>query len=224
VVTPKDVAANLAEIHRRIERAGGDPHRIVVVAVSKTFPVSAVEAAYEAGLRVFGENYAAELLAKAEALSLPGLAWHFLGAIQTNKVARLAEVTACYESVSRVKEAAEIARRAPGASIMVQVDLTGLAGRSGAAPEDVGELVDHARSLGLDVQGLMTVAPQEPEAARGAFRVVRSLADELGLAERSMGMTDDLELAVAEGSTMLRIGRALFGPRATQMRPSSSET
>jgi pyridoxal phosphate enzyme (YggS family) len=215
VVTAGDVATNLEMIHRRIERAGGDPGSVKVVAVSKTFPPSAVEAAYAAGVRLFGENYAGELLEKAAAVRLEGISWHYLGVIQTNKVARLARVTSCFESVSRAKEADAIAARAPGTTIMVQVDLTGRAGRNGADPGETVRLVAHARALSLDVRGLMTVAPQAPDDARAAFRRVSALADELDLVERSMGMTDDLEIAVAEGSTMVRIGRALFGERST---------
>ena len=96
---------------------------------------------------------------------------------------------------------------------MVQVDFTGQDGRGGVPPEDVAALVTTAQTSGLDVRGLMTVAPIEADAARRAFRTVRSLADDLGLPECSMGMTDDLEIAVEEGSTMVRVGRALFGDR-----------
>jgi pyridoxal phosphate enzyme (YggS family) len=212
-LTPDEVSANLADVQRRIEAAGGDPGRVVVVAVSKTFSADDVAVALEAGLRLFGENYATELLAKAAALDDTPARWHFLGALQTNKIARLAPVTACFQGVSRAREAAEIARRAPGASVMVQVDFTHREGRGGAAPGEVAALVETARSLELDVCGLMTVAPQGADEARQAFADTRRLADALELPERSMGMSEDLELAVAEGSTMVRIGRALFGPR-----------
>lgn len=215
-VTPEVVAANLAAIVGRIERAGGDPRAIEILAVSKTFGPEAVAAAHEAGLRHFGENYAAELVEKAGALELEGLRWHYLGAIQRNKIAKLATVTSCFETLSRRAEAVEIARRAPGCSVLVQLDTTGLAQRNGLPAAEVPALVDEARGLGLAVEGLMTVAPQEPEAARAGFQSLRRLADELGLAVRSMGMTGDLELAVAEGSTEVRIGRALFGPRASR--------
>ncbi len=212
-LTPDEVGANLADVHRRIEAAGGDPARVVVVAVSKTFSADDVAVALEAGLTIFGENYASELLAKAAALDATPAAWHFLGALQTNKIARLAPVTACFQGLSRAREATEIARRAPGASVMVQVDFTHRDARGGAAPDEVAVLVEQARSLELDVRGLMTVAPRDADEAREAFARTRRLADSLELPERSMGMSDDLELAVAEGSTMVRIGRALFGPR-----------
>ena len=114
----------------------------------------------------------------------------------------------------RLAEAEEIARRSPGCSVLVQLDTTGLAQRNGLPAAEVPALVAEARHLGLAVEGLMTIAPRGPEAARAGFRSLTRLADELGLAVRSMGMTDDLELAVAEGSTEVRIGRALFGARA----------
>jgi hypothetical protein len=139
--------------------------------------------------------------------------WHFLGAIQRNKVARLAPVVGVWQSVSRVEEGARIARFAPGATVLVEVETTGLSGRNGCSPEEVRTLVPRLREDGLDVRGLMTVAAPGPDAADLAFGTVRSLADELGLEERSMGMTDDLEAAVRAGATMVRIGRALFGER-----------
>jgi uncharacterized pyridoxal phosphate-containing UPF0001 family protein len=141
------------------------------------------------------------------------LRWHFLGAIQRNKVARLAPVVGVWQSVSRVEEGERIARFAPGAAVLVEVDTTGLSGRSGCPPDGVRALVARLRDAGLDVRGLMTVAAPGAEAARAAFATVRALADELGLEERSMGMTDDLEAAVGAGTTMVRIGRALFGER-----------
>jgi uncharacterized pyridoxal phosphate-containing UPF0001 family protein len=145
--------------------------------------------------------------------------WHFLGAIQRNKVPALAPVVGVWQSVAREAEGARIARFAPGASVMVQVDLTALPGRNGCAPSAVPELVAELRQLGLKVLGLMTVAPQETAAAQAAFSQVAHLADRLELPERSMGMSDDLEAAVAAGSTMVRIGRALFGERPPPRTP-----
>ncbi len=214
--TTEDIERGLAEIRRRIERVSDDPGSVSILAVSKTFGPEAVRAGVAAGLRSFGENYAAELVDKAHELRDLDVAWHFLGAIQTNKIARLVPVTTCFQGVSRRKEAAGIAARRPGAQIMIQVELTGLPGRNGCAPAEVQDLVGAARAMNLEVTGLMTVAPVEPDAARHAFGEIRRMADDLGLKERSMGMTDDLELAVEEGSTMVRIGRALFGARPRQ--------
>jgi hypothetical protein len=188
------------------------------VAVTKGFGPEAVLAARDAGLYDIGENYANELVAKAAEVgdgpSTPSpVRWHFLGAIQRNKVARLAPIVGVWQSVSRVEEGERIARFAPGAAVLVEVDTTGLPGRNGCTPDGVRVLVPRLRDAGLDVRGLMTVAAAGPEAASAAFATVRSLADELALEERSMGMTDDLEAAVGAGTTMVRIGRALFGER-----------
>jgi PLP dependent protein len=209
------VAARLDDVRLRIARAGGDPDVVRVLAVTKGFGLDAVRAARAVGLTEVGENYAAELAEKAPGPA--GTHWHYLGAIQRNKVPALAPLVDVWQSVSRPAEGERIAHFAPGATVLVQVDYTGLPGRGGCPPEDVPGLVDALRSLELSVQGLMTVAPQG-EGATAAFHRVAELADALSLPERSMGMTDDLEAAVAAGSTMVRIGRALFGdrpPRAT---------
>jgi PLP dependent protein len=185
-----------------------------VIGVTKSFGGDAVRAALDAGLHDLGENYAAELVAKAgeAAVQASGVVWHFLGAVQRNKVAQLAPLVGVWQSVARVAEGERIARFAPGARVLVQVETTGLPGRNGCPPEAAGPLVAQLRDLGLDVRGLMTVAAPG-EGAEESFRTVRHLADRLGLEERSMGMSDDLEAAVAAGSTMVRIGRALFGAR-----------
>jgi uncharacterized pyridoxal phosphate-containing UPF0001 family protein len=206
-----DVAARLAVVRARIAAAGGDPERVRVLAVTKGFGADAVTAARAAGLSDLGENYGAELLGKAP--GPPGTRWHFLGTVQRNKVRVLAPLVDVWQGVARFVEGERIARVAPGAHVLVQVDYTGLPGRNGCAPADVPALVGSLTGLDLDVQGLMTVAPQGADAAADAFGSLRRLADALGLPERSMGMTQDLEAAVAAGSTMVRVGRALFGDR-----------
>jgi PLP dependent protein len=206
------VARGLAAVRLRIERAGGDPDRVRVIGVTKGFGPDAVTAAWAAGLRELGENYAPELVAKAHGAPA-GTVWHFLGAVQRNKVAQLAPLVGLWESIARPEEGARVARFAPGAAVLVQVDTTGLPGRNGCAPDAVPGLVARLREQGLDVRGLMTVAAPGEDAARSAFASVARLADGLGLEERSMGMTADLEAAVAAGSTMVRVGRALFGER-----------
>jgi uncharacterized pyridoxal phosphate-containing UPF0001 family protein len=222
VIAPGAVAERLALIRARIERAGGDPDTVRVVAVTKGFGPDAVAAALSAGLSDVGENYADELLAKAAAV--PGAggvpAWHYLGAVQRRRVASLAPVVSCWQAVARAVEGEAIGRRRPGASVLVQLDTSGLAGRNGVPPPGVPGLVRALTQDGLSVAGLMVVAPPDPPGARRAFRAVRTLADDLGLAVRSMGMTDDLELAVAEGSTMVRVGRALFGDRPPVAAPA----
>ncbi|MGA2303527.1 MAG: alanine racemase [Acidimicrobiales bacterium] len=206
-----EVAARLAAVRARISRAGGDPDRVRVLAVTKGFGPEAVAAARAAGLTDIGENYAAELEAKAP--GPPGTQWHFLGAVQRNKVGALAPLVDVWQGVARFVEGERIARFAPGARVLIQVDYTGLPGRNGCAPEDAPALAEALLGLELHLQGLMTVAPPDPSAADAAFGSLRRLADELDLPERSMGMSADLEAAVAAGSTMVRVGRALFGER-----------
>lgn len=212
------IRERLARLGSRIERAGGDPSRIKILAVAKTFPVEAVRAARAAGLVEFGENYADELVDKATALAVDDeIRWHFIGAIQRNKLARLAPFTSVYEAVTRVVEGREIARRAPGAGVFVEIDATGIGGRPGVRPEAAAELVGALRELDLDVRGLMTVAaPGAGVSAERVFARVAQLAADLSLPECSMGMSDDLELAVRAGSTEIRVGTALFGPRGAQ--------
>jgi uncharacterized pyridoxal phosphate-containing UPF0001 family protein len=200
-------------VRRRITSAGGDPAVVRVLAVTKGFGPAAVLAALGAGLNDIGENYAQELLTKAPGPE--GARWHFLGAVQRNKVRALAPLVDVWQGVARVAEGERIARYAPGASVMVQVDYTGLPGRNGCAPEAVPALVQALSAFDLQVTGLMTVAPVT--GASDVFRQVGEMADRLGLPERSMGMSDDLEAAVAAGSTMVRIGRGLFGERSPKV-------
>jgi hypothetical protein len=187
---------------------------VQVLAVTKGFGPDAVAAAGASGLHDVGENYAAELRDKAPGPD--GTRWHFLGAVQRNKIPSLAPLVDVWQSVSRPEEGERIAAHRPGAAVMVQVDTTGFERRNGCAPSDVPGLVAALSSVGLHVTGLMTVAPQG-EGAAGAFELVARLADSLALPERSMGMSDDLEAAVAAGSTMVRIGRGLFGDRPARV-------
>ena len=221
-VDAASVAERLAVVRDRIDQAGGG-RAVQVVAVTKGFGVEAVEAALALGLDAVGENYAQELLGKAEQLSSAPTAadptWHFLGRLQRNKVRHLAGVVAVWESVDRAELVDEIAKRAPGARVLVQANLSGEPQKGGAPLADVADLVAHGRAVGLEVQGLMGVAPAGPaEAARPGFRALVALADELGLPERSIGMSADLEVAVEEGATMVRVGRGLFGPRPSHDR------
>lgn len=205
------VRAALDELRARIERAGGVD--VEIVAVTKTFGPEAIEAALAAGCRAIGENYAQELLAKRDAAAAAEV--HFIGQLQSNKVRQLADVVDVWETVDRAKLANEIAKRAPGARILIQVDTTDEPGKGGVPLADLDALVDHVRGLDLELAGLMTVGPTEggPAAAAPGFRQVRTAVDRLGLAVCSMGMTGDLEVAVAEGSTQVRVGTALFGQR-----------
>ena len=215
-------ATRLAEVRRRVGASATDPASIRIVAVTKGFGPDAVRWALDAGLTDIGENYAEELVGKAAQLE-PGTdpgrspvapVWHYLGAVQRNKVARLAPLVAWWQGVARLEEGRAIARRHPGATVLVQLDVAGLPGRGGCSPDRVPELVEGLRDEDLEVAGLMAVGPPgPPEDARPGFALLSSLADSLGLPVRSMGMSDDLEVALSEGSTMLRLGRALFGER-----------
>ena len=208
---------NLNEVRRRIAEVVEDPGGVSIVAVTKTFGPEVARAALEVGLDDLGENYVDELEVKRPLVD--GRArWHFLGALQSNKIARVAAVADVVSSLSREKEIRRLAREAPGLCVDIQVDLTGASQRNGAAPEDVPLLVRVAREEGLDVRGLMMVASPQRERAREQFARVADLASSLGLRGRSMGMSDDFDLAAAAGSTELRLGRVLFGPRTTQGR------
>lgn len=218
------VAANLDAVRGRIEACGRDPGKVTVVAVTKGFTAAAVEAALAAGICDIGENYADELLSKAQQVSgsAPSagvVRWHYLGAIQRRKVKQLVPLVDCWQTVSRLVEAQALFRLAGRASVMIEVEATGIEGRNGCALEASGELVAAAQSLGLEVRGLMTVGPPgPPELSRAVFRGTAAVARELGLRELSMGMSDDLEIALEEGATMVRVGRALFGEREQRAR------
>jgi pyridoxal phosphate enzyme (YggS family) len=214
--TPAVVAANVERLRARIAAAGGHPERVRLVAVTKGFGPEVVARAIDAGLRDLGENYAQELVAKVAALdeAPDAVRWHFLGRLQTNKVRHVAPSVALWQSVDRPDLVREIAKRAPGASILVQINLSGEAQKGGCAVGDVPALVGLARDSGLDVQGFMGVGPAgPPEAARPGFTSLVALADAYELPERSIGMSGDLEVAVSCGATMIRIGRDLFGDR-----------
>ena len=213
------VARNLAALRERIAATGRDPSAVRVVAVTKTFGPEAVRAAASAGLDAVGENYLGELEDKRALLGDVAVAWHYLGALQSNKIVRVAAVSDVICTVSRDKEIERLAVISATARLYVQVDCTDLARRNGAAPGEVAELVGRARERGLAVVGLMTVAPPDPAGAEDAFRETARLADELGLEVRSMGMSDDLELACRWGTSEVRVGRALFGPRAPRTNP-----
>jgi PLP dependent protein len=207
------VPERLAQIEERIATAGGPP-TIRVVAVTKGFGPEAVSAAVAAGLLDIGENYAHELISKVDT-SPPEVRWHFLGELQRNKLSRLAPHVWLWQGLDSAAEADALAKRAPGAAVLVEVRLEGDERRHGVAAAEVPILVDHAEGAGLYVRGLMAVGPARAsrDEVRNSFRQVARLARSLGLEEVSMGMSDDFELAVAEGATIVRLGRALFGQR-----------
>ncbi|MBX7083335.1 MAG: YggS family pyridoxal phosphate-dependent enzyme [Nannocystaceae bacterium] len=226
-----DVAQRLAQVHARIEaaraRAGADAVRLV--AVGKHHRAPAIAAAYAAGQRDFGENYAQELADKRAALAsaCPELRWHVIGPVQRNK-AKLVVGTALVHTVDRVPLLAALDHQALSLGVtqpvLVQVNVAGEASKSGVAPAELPALLDAFADCGaLRCVGLMTMPPAGPaESARPHFRALRQLRDRLAstarpqveLRELSMGMSDDLEVAIEEGATLVRVGTAIFGARA----------
>ncbi|MEM8746138.1 MAG: YggS family pyridoxal phosphate enzyme [Actinomycetota bacterium] len=198
----------------------GDPAGVEITAVTKAFPPEIIEVAVAAGFTAVGENYAQELSTKvgvldrlAERGTRPRV--DFIGQLQSNKVRQLVGVVDRWCSVDRPSLATELAKRAEGAEVLVQVDTTGEPGKGGCPLDVCPELVERCRESGLRVVGLLSVGPTVggPEAARSGFTAVAALADDLELPVRSLGMTHDLEVAIECGSTNVRIGTALFGQR-----------
>jgi PLP dependent protein len=218
-----------SRIGEAASRAHRDARDIVLVAVSKTFPAASVRAAYAAGQRHFGENYLQEALAKMDALAgLPStspIVWHFIGPIQSNKTRAIAERFDWVHSVDRLKIAERLSEQRPEThgplQICVQINTSGETSKSGCAPTEAAALAQAIAKLPrLKLRGLMTVPEPTDDVAltRSRFGVLRTLRDELnagGLAldTLSMGMTADMDEAIAAGSTMVRIGTAIFGAR-----------
>ncbi|MGB0114608.1 MAG: alanine racemase [Ilumatobacteraceae bacterium] len=220
-MTPERVAVALAQLRGRIdaiERPWSHPVR--VVGVTKGHGAWAIEAAVAAGCDAIGESYAQEVMAKRDDILRLAPVVEFIGRLQSNKVRQLVEYVDVWSSLDRPSVIDEVARRAPGARVLLQVDTTGDPAKGGCDVADVPTLLERAVDRGLDVAGLMTVGPtgQPPEAARAGFRVVRVLVDELGLAVCSMGMSADVVVAVEEGSTEVRVGSSLFGQREPARR------
>jgi pyridoxal phosphate enzyme (YggS family) len=223
------VAQNLALVNRRLadaaQRAGRDPAEVRLVAVSKKVAAARLSQALAAGQRWFGENYVQEAKGKIAALG-PGLSWHLIGSLQTNKAKEAVALFDLIHAVDRLKLAQALesaaARLGKVQAILIQVNLAGEDTKSGAAPEALPELFKAVADLPhLEVAGLMTMPPwfADPEAARPFFRALRELRDRLRdliglpLPELSMGMSGDYEVAVAEGATLVRVGTAIFGAR-----------
>jgi len=220
------VGENLVKLRSRIDAASTGQREVVVIAVTKGFGPEAPLAALRNGLTLLGENYADELVHKARVVEA-NLAhafdrtpeWHFQGRLQTNKINRLVPVVGVWQSLDSSDRVRALAKRAPGASVCIQVRLTDDPDRSGVGVDGVAELVAQARASGLVVRGLMGVGPDPSVAGRegseAAFTALDGLCREHGLDWRSMGMSSDLEAAVACGATHVRIGTALFGERGT---------
>lgn len=221
LIDPAAVAAAVRSVTARIrELARG--RDVQLIAVTKGFGADAIEAAVSAGCSAIGENYAQELKHKLATLGTGVVkpTVHFIGQLQTNKVRLVAPLVDVWQTVDRASVVAEIARRAAGATVFVQVNTTDEAGKGGCRPDQTEGLVDRCRTSGLVVEGLMTVGPTSADPVRTAqaFGELRELADRLGLTGCSMGMSGDYETAIVHGATHVRIGSALFGARPTTTR------
>jgi pyridoxal phosphate enzyme (YggS family) len=208
----------LERIAAAAERAGRRPGEVTLVAVTKTASPDQIRAAHAAGHEDFGENRAGRLVEGAALL--PGSRWHMIGRLQGNKVRKVRPVTHLLHSLDRPSLAGYWSRAEGEAPpVLLQVNTGGDPAKAGATPADAPRLLETALEAGLTVRGLMTMPPlaEDPEDSRPAFRALAALRDRLcrghpDLEELSMGMTDDFEVAVEEGATLLRIGRAIFGP------------
>ena len=206
-----------ARIENAVVSAGRRREDITLVAITKVFPAAAIREAYEAGIRHFGENYVQEFEAKApEVADLAEATFHFVGHLQSNKARRAAELFQVIQTIDSGRIAIKINDIGSVREVMLEVKLSPEQAKSGAEPEELPALVEAVRACpNLRLTGLMTMPPwsEEPEESRPYFQRLRVLAEGLGLKCLSMGMSHDLEVAVEEGSTHLRIGTALFGPR-----------
>ncbi len=218
-----DIAANLAAVRRRIDaaaaRVGRDPAEVRLVAVSKTLPAAAVVAAFEAGQTEFGENRVQEAVAKVPAVAAAGLTprWHLIGHLQTNKARSALDLFAIIQSVDSLHLAQALSRRAAaGYPVLIEVNVAGETSKSGFAMAEAEAAIRTIRALpNIEVHGLMTVAPHatDPEDVRPVFRTLAELGRRLELPALSMGMSNDFEVAIEEGATIVRVGTAIFGQR-----------
>ena len=218
-----NIAENLARVRQRIEaacrRGGRAPAEVTLVGITKGFPPEAVAEAVAAGLEDAGENRVQEAAAKIEALAARGIRprWHLVGHLQTNKAKTALDLFAIIHSVDSLRLAEALDRHASRpVAVLLEVNVAQEASKFGFTPGELPSALSAISSLPhLDVRGLMTVAPQtdDPEAVRPVFRRLRELRDACGLRDLSMGMTDDFEVAIEEGATLVRVGRAIFGPR-----------
>jgi hypothetical protein len=215
------LAERLAEVRQRIaqaaQRAGRNPSDITLIAVTKVFPAHAIRDAYALGLREFGENYVQEFAGKLPELAgLEGARFHLIGHLQTNKSRLAADMFHCIQTIDSAKLARRLNEAGKPLDAMLEVKLSPEQAKSGAAPEELPELIEAVRSCpNLHLLGLMTMPPwsDDPEPSRPYFRRLRELASLHGLPHLSMGMSHDLETAIEEGATYVRVGTALFGKR-----------
>ena len=230
------VAENIVRVREQIaaaaRRAARNPEEIMLMGVSKTFPIERIREAYAAGLRVFGENRVQEFAAKADALrDLHDAEWHLIGHLQTNKAGKAAELFDAVDSVDSVRIAEKLNASAESAgkklSVLIEINVGGEQAKSGLAPssDELEQILRGAPRWGnLKIHGLMTVPPytEDPEGSRAYFRQLRQIRDsiaardlpQVNMVVLSMGMSHDFEVAIEEGATCVRVGTAIFGERA----------
>jgi pyridoxal phosphate enzyme (YggS family) len=226
MLTDHEIADRLAQVRGRIadaaRHADRTPASIRLVLASKTQPPEALAAAFTAGARDFGENYVQEAITKRSTLAKHDIHWHLIGHLQTNKVRVAAETFDLIQTLDSQRLAAALFRSHPSPlmPVLLEINLAGESSKSGITPHQAESLIDEVRHK-VDLRGLMAIPPvaANPDAARPYFRRLRELRDRLAaatgvaLSELSMGMTDDFEAAIAEGATIVRVGRAVFGER-----------
>ena len=221
-----DIRANIEQVRERIasacQRVNRSPEEVTIVAVTKMVAPSAIATAFKLGVRHFGENRIQEAEAKIKQLSWlePHPTWHMVGHLQSNKVKVAVEIFDIIHSVDSIRLAEVLSRRARKTlPILLEVNVAGEASKSGFSITEVEPAVEAIAHLpGLEVRGLMTIAPMvaDAEQVRPVFQKLRLLRESFGLEHLSMGMTDDFEVAIEEGATLVRIGRAIFGERETK--------
>ncbi len=202
----------ILELTEFVEKRSNGSTRIL--AVTKGFPKEAVAAAYGTGITLFGENYAQELIEKHNTLNDLDLEWHMIGSVQRNKVRKLTQIVSVWQTVDRISLLREIAKHDASAKILIQINPLQIPNKAGCSIAEAEVLLEQGSEMGLLVEGVMAVGMQgNLKETSNIFKEAVDFAEKFDLSERSIGMTEDLEVAIDHGSTLLRIGRALFGER-----------
>ena len=207
----EEIKERLQEINKIIDAKAQNP--VTLIGVTKGFTHEEVNIASELGIKNFGENYAQELLTKNPLVD-PEISWHYIGQLQSNKIRKISHLVDVWHSVTSLKLAREIHKRNDQAQILLQVSLMGPSNSKGFEVEQLPQLISELRDMNIDISGLMTMGvPGDMVATRVVFKELRKLADTFELPECSMGMSDDFEIALESGASMIRVGSAIFGNR-----------
>ena len=207
----EEIKERLEEINKIIDAKAQNP--VTLIGVTKGFTHEEVNIASELGIKNFGENYAQELLTKNPLVD-PEISWHYIGQLQSNKIRKISHLVDVWHSVTSLKLAREIHKRNDQAQILLQVSLMGPSNSKGFEVEQLPQLISELRDMNIDISGLMTMGvPGDMVATRVVFKELRKLADTFELPECSMGMSDDFEIALESGASMIRVGSAIFGNR-----------